>query len=103
MKVQNLIRFSATFYAFNDSMEMIKHNFSGVMKMKFKTVYNIMSWLLNEVQKKMNNEDKEMFERGSELSHEALTQLFKCEHPELMIELMKEMNRGNVKIEKENE
>jgi hypothetical protein len=101
MNEKNLIRFSATFYAFNDSMEMIKHNFSGAMKMKFKTVYNIMNWLLNEVQKKMDDKDKEVFERGSELSHECLNLLWKSEHPELVIELIKEFNAGRVKIEKE--
>jgi hypothetical protein len=100
-KEKNLIRFSATFYALCDSLEGLKDIVTGESKKRMTLLYNHSNNLLKDMQKKMNDQDKEMFEKGSELSHECLSQLFKCEHPELMIELMREFNSGNVRIEKD--
>jgi hypothetical protein len=101
MNEKNLIRFSVTFYAFCDSLQVLKHGFSGVMKMKFNTVLNIMEWLLKEVQKKMTDYDKEVFERGSELVHSIVDEALKCPNPEIALEMLKQLNAGQVKIEKE--
>jgi hypothetical protein len=101
MKDQNLIRFASCFHALIDSIECIKHLFKGDSKRKMSLLYSHSMNLYKDITKQMNEDQKTKFELMSELSHECLNEFFKYPHPSIMLQVMKEVNAGNLIIEKE--
>lgn len=99
MKVDYIIRFAGCFYATCDSIELINGTLSKQSKNRLNIFRNGANNLLKDITKGMNPEQADKFEKESELVHNVINEIYLCKDPKIMLELMKEFNRGNVRIE----